>query len=76
MSTNTERLRRALEAVDAHDTETRRMHREAMETGSFPPAGTFPAREERRRVLSVTLEEAARSLLAESGVYVTPGRAS
>jgi hypothetical protein len=67
-----EALERHLRALDAHDTETRRMHHVAMETNTFPPAGTFPARENLRRDMSVRLEEAARGLLAEMGVRVMP----
>jgi hypothetical protein len=72
MNPYAEALERHLRALDAHDTETRRMHRNAMETNTFPPAGTFPARENLRRDLSVRLEEAARGLLAEMGVRVVP----
>lgn len=68
-----EMLKGALEALDAHDRETRRLHEVAIATNEFPPAGTFPAREEKRRLLSIKLEEAARGLLAEAyGVAVTP----
>lgn len=59
-----EALRAHLAAVDAHDRETRRLHEVAMTTGECPPAGTFPAREEQRRLLSVRLEEAARGVVA------------
>lgn len=68
-----EALKRSLEVLDAHDRETRRLHEVAMTKSEYPPAGTFPAREERRRLLSIRLEEAARGLVAESyGVEVVP----
>lgn len=73
MTNCTERLKKALEALDAHDRETRNMHEVVIATNEHPPAGTFPAREEGRRLLSIRLEEAARGLLAETcGEAVTP----
>jgi hypothetical protein len=65
MSNYAESLRRHFAALDAHDAETRRLHEVAMTTNVFPPAGTFPAREDTRRGISARLEEAARGLLAE-----------
>lgn len=73
MTHDTQRLKAALEALDAHDRETRRMHEEVMATEKWPPVGTFPAREERRRLLSTKPEEAARALLSTAfGVEVMP----
>lgn len=65
MSLHAESLRRHFAALDAHDAETRRLHEVAMSTGNVPPAGTFPAREVARRVISARLEESARGLLVE-----------
>jgi hypothetical protein len=68
-----EALKMHLEALDAHDRETRRMHQEVFASNEYPPAGTFPAREEKRRLLSVRLEEAARGVVSvHFGVEVMP----
>lgn len=68
-----EALKTHLEALDAHDRETRRMHEVAMTTNEYWPAGTFPDREEKRRLLSIRLEEAARGVVSvHFGVAVTP----
>ena len=73
MAHDTQRLKEALAAIDAHDRVTRRMHEVAMSTNEYPPAGTFPGREERRRLLSIKLEEAAREMLSvHFGVEVMP----
>lgn len=68
-----EAMEKHLKALDAHDRETRRLHEVAMTTQEYPPAGTFPAREEARRLLSIKLEEAARGVLASHlGISVIP----
>jgi hypothetical protein len=56
-------LREAMERLDAHDAETRRLL-----DGPLLPVGTFPARSAERRDLITAVTERARILLRVLGV--------